>query len=94
MTDAAIALNVYQALNVKSDVTTKIAFHEAVLVDVITKLADIVLGEVADADVGIDAGSLDDIISSLTADTIDVGQTDLNSLISGQVNTGYTSHIV
>ena len=92
MTGAAVAADLRQALDVQCHLATQVAFHDVALVDGLTKLGLVGLGQVLHAGVGVDACLRQDILRALSANTIDIGQTDFDSLILRQVNTGNTCH--
>ena len=72
--------------------TPEVTLYLNVVIDVLSQLAYVILGQVANADVGIYAGSSENVFSGLAADTVDVGQADLNPLVSWQVNARNTCH--
>src|SRR5574344_800561 len=90
MTGAAIAADLAEALDVGRGLTAKFAFHDVVVVDGFTKLGFLRIGQILHAGVGVNACACQDILSTFSANTIDVSQTDFDSLILGQVNTGNT----
>ena len=63
------------------------ALRYEVLVDVVAQLGQILLGQVLAADVRIDAGLRNDLLCSGVTDAVDIGQSDLDSFLSRQVNT-------
>ena len=64
------------------------------MIDVLSELVNIRFAEIANPDIGVNAGSFEDGLSGLAADTVDVGKADLNSLVSGQVYAANTRHKV
>ena len=60
----------------------------------ITKCGFLILGQILDADIRVDLGHFQDLLSACSANTVDVGQTDLDSLLTGQVNTSNTCHLL
>ena len=87
MTEAAIAADLHQALDVHGNLTAQVALNLQVVVNVVTDLTDILFGQVLNARIRIDTGRLDDIVRNLAANAVDIGQGDLNSLLAGQVDT-------
>ena len=85
--------SVDQTLDIQRHVTAKIAF-DALMVDRFTKLGDIILSEILDAGIGVDAGFLQNVVRELTADAVDISETDLNALFTRQVYAGYTCHLI
>ena len=86
MTDAAVTADLNEALDIERQVAAQVAFHVAVLIDIVSQLRRIVFGKVTDPDIGIHAGSGADIAGGLAADAINMGQRNFDPLVSGQVN--------
>ena len=87
MTDATVAADLHQALDVQRNFTTEVTFDLQVVLDVIAQLADVGLGEILHASVGVDAHFRQHLLRSLQTDAVDVGQAVLHSLFTGHVNT-------
>ena len=92
MPQAAVAADLGQALDVKRGLTAQVTFHDVAVVDALTQLGFFLIGEVFYSGVGVDPGCLQYLVCAGSADTIDIGETDLDSLVLGQVNAGYTCH--
>src|SRR5262249_43435060 len=92
MARAAIAADFHQPLDVHRDFLAQVAFDAALLLDDPADLAHVVLGEVLDADVGAQAGILEDAARADAADAVDVGQSDLDALGAREIDASYTSH--
>ena len=92
MAHAAIAADFGQTLDVKRHLTTQITLDHIGLVDDLTMLRLVGLSQILYASVGVDACLREDILRTFSSNTIDISQTDLDSLILGQVNTGNTCH--
>ena len=88
----AVAADLGQPLDIQSNLTAQVAFHHVALVDGLTKLGFVGLGQILHAGVGVDPSLRQDVLGALSANTVDIGQTDFDSLILGQVNTGNTCH--
>ena len=93
MTNATIAADFHQALDVQRNLTAQVALHLQVLFDVVTQLGDFVLGKVLHAGIGADFGSGKDFLGRSQANAEDVSQADLHTLFSGQVNARNTCHV-
>jgi hypothetical protein len=89
----AVAADLSQALDVKAGLAAKVTFDDVVLVDAITQLCFFLVGEVFNSGVGIDSGHFENLGCACSANTVDISETDLDSLVLGQVNAGYTCHI-
>ena len=94
MTHTAIAADFHQTLDVQGDFAAQIAFHLQVVLDVVAQLADVVFGEILDAGVGVNADFRKHLLRGRQANTVDVGQADLNALFSGQVHTCNACHVL
>jgi hypothetical protein len=94
MTLAAVAADLGQALDVQRGLTAQVALNDEVVVDALTQLVLVLVGEVLDSRVGVDSGHLQNLQCAGSADAIDVSETNFDSLVLGQVNAGYTCHIV
>ena len=94
MTLAAVAADLGQALDVERHAAAQVAFHDEVVVDALTDLCFFLIGEVFHAGVRIDAGHVKNLFCAGSADTINVGQANFNSLVLGQVNAGDTCHLI
>ena len=94
MAQAAIAADLHQALDVHAHLTAKVALHLEVMVNVITDFTDVLLGQILDAGVRVDAGRLNDLIGDVVADAVDVRQGNLDSLLTGKVDACDTCHVL
>ena len=92
MTQAAVAADLNQTLDVEADLTAQVALDVVVAVDYLTQLGGFFFGQVLDAGVRIDTGLGKDFVGRLAANAEDVGQADLHALLAGKVNTGNTCH--
>ena len=93
MAGATEGLDLNQALDVQSDVTTQVTLDDDVsLIDVVTDLGLFFQSQVLDAGIGVDTSSCQDLVGSGLTDTVNVGETHLNALLAGQVNAGNTCH--
>ena len=91
MTQAAIAADFAQALDVQSGLTAQVAF-DGVGLDGVTQLLLVCVGQILYTGVGVDTSLRQDVLSALSANTVDISESDLDSLILRQVNTGNTCH--
>ena len=93
MAKAAVAANLHQAGDVLLDLTTQVTLDGVGLVDGVAELGDLVLGKIADAGGGVDAGLLTNLAGSGAADAVDVGKTDLDALLAREVDTVDTGQL-
>ena len=94
MAHTAIAAYLGKALDVKRGLAAQVALHDVVVVYALTQLCFVLIGEVLDSGVGVNSGCFKNLLCAGSAYTIDISETDLYSLVLGQVNAGYTCHII
>ena len=83
MTNAAVAADFDQSLDVQSNVSSQVALNNVMMIDVFTQLGSVFFGQILDTDVGIDTGSSENVFSGFLADTVNIGQADFDALFSG-----------
>ena len=93
MAKAAVAADLHQTLHVLGNLTMEVALDGEVVLDVVTQLRELFLGEIVGAGVRVDAGFREDLFGGREADAVDIGQTDLDALVAREVDTNKTSHI-
>ena len=79
MTNAAVAADLDEALDIKRGLTPEITFYLEVLIDVFPEKVYIAFGKIPNADVGINAGFRQDLLGRGKADTVDIGKADLKT---------------
>src|SRR3972149_7724206 len=77
-----IAADIHQPLDVHRDLLAQISLDAAPGIDDLAALADLLLGQVLDPDVGVDSGLSQDRVGAVTPDPVDVGEADLDSFLS------------
>ena len=92
MADAAVAADLHQTLDVQRHIAALVAFHDQVMVDILTDLSLVLLGHILYTGIRIDAGGGENVVGSLTADAVDIGECDFHPLFSGQVYTSNSCH--
>src|SRR2546421_3662685 len=92
MTEAAIAAEVHQTLDVDTGLAAKIAFDEVVAVDHFADLQDFLVAQLADATISRDLDLLDDLGRILLADAMNVLERDQNALVGRDIHAGNTGH--
>src|SRR5689334_20420475 len=92
MTQAAIAAEVHQTLDVDADFATQVALDEIVAVDHFADLQHFLVGELADATIQRDLHLLHDLASVLLADAMDVLKRDQHALVGRDIDAGDTGH--
>src|SRR5439155_15697703 len=92
MADAAIRPDLGEPLDRLRALTPKVALDLEVLVDVLAKPRDLLVGEVADLRVGIEAERDRDLAGARLADPVDVRQPDLEPLLVGEIDSGDSRH--
>tara|TARA_B100001013_G_C24620529_1_gene447038 strand:- start:963 stop:1226 length:264 start_codon:yes stop_codon:yes gene_type:complete len=86
MTDSLIASDFDFSFDVLRNISTKVAFDGVVLVDEISHTNDLFVSQVADTSGQTYIESLTNICRSGATDSIDVGECDLYSLLSREIN--------
>ena len=92
VTLAPITVDLDEAGDVLANFAAKITLNDELLVDVIANLDDVVIGEIARAGIGADAGRGEDLLGAGQADSVDVGKRDLDALVVGDVDAGNSCH--
>tara|TARA_B110000263_G_scaffold170120_1_gene148198 strand:- start:499 stop:762 length:264 start_codon:yes stop_codon:yes gene_type:complete len=86
MTDSLITSDFDFSFDVLRNISTKVAFDGVVLVDEISHTNDLFVSQVADTSGQTYIESLANICRSGATDSIDVGECDLYSLLSREIN--------
>src|SRR3954469_2932432 len=94
MPQAAIAADFHQPLDVHRDLLAEVAFDATHFLDHAADLADIVFRQVLDPDVRADAGGAENVVRSLAADSVNVGEADLDALRARQIDACNACHLL
>ena len=92
MTQAAVATEIHQALDVHGNVAAQVAFDLEALFEHVTDAGDFVFADVVRALLGVDLGAGEDAERRDGTDPVEVGQRNTHLLVARQVNTSNTSH--
>src|SRR6185295_16178493 len=92
MTQAAIAAEVHQTLDVDAGLTAKVALDQIVAVDHFADLQDFLVAQLADATIQRDLDLFDDLGRVLLADAMDVLERDQHALVGWDIHAGNTGH--
>ena len=90
--NAPIGADVHQSLDVHRHLGAQRAFHAVVLLDRLAETIDVRIIEILDAEVGADAGALDDAARELTADPENVRESDLDLLVAREIDSCNSRH--
>src|SRR5690349_1949436 len=93
MAQAAIAADVHQALDVHLHALAQVAFDLALHFQDVTNATQLVFAQVAHARIEVDARFLEHRVRARTADTVNIGETNLGSLVWWQIYSSYTCHV-
>ena len=92
MAQAAIAADLGQTLDVHRGLTAQVALDEIVMLNGLTQLGLLLVGQILDAGIGVDTGGLQDLRSAGRSDAVDIGQSHFDPLVAGKINTRNTCH--
>src|SRR5262249_43493633 len=92
VTEAAVATEIHQALDVHGRLAAQVAFDLVVRLDELADLARLVLGEVLGAKLERNLSRVDDVVRGLLADSVDVLEGDHHALLAGEIDAGDASH--
>jgi hypothetical protein len=94
MTQAAIAPDIHQSLDVHRDFAPEISLYAELFVDDVAQPPDFIFCEVPHPRIGIDASSLEELLAGMQANTVDVGERYFYALVSGKINSGNSCHVL
>ena len=83
MPNTAIASDFHQTFYVKADFSSQVAFYFIMLIDILTDLARIFFGKIFHPDIRIDTSLGEYVLRRFQADTIYIGQSNFDTLVSG-----------
>src|SRR6266481_4572692 len=92
MTQAAIAAEIHQPLDVDTGLAAQIAFDHIVAVDHFADLQNFLIAQLSDAAISRDLNLLHDFGRALLADAMDVLKRDQDALVGRDVHAGNTGH--
>src|SRR5688572_11189594 len=90
--EATVAGEVHQPLDVHRRLAPEVALDIVVGVDRLADVKDLLVGQVLNALFRPDSELLRDLPGLASADSVDVGERDLDALVRGYVNAGDTGH--
>jgi len=94
MTQAAIAAEVHQPLDVHAGLAAKVALDDVVAVDHFADLQDFLIAQLADAAILREFDLLHDLGRDARADAMNVLKRDQHALVGRDVHAGNTGHVV
>src|SRR5215218_3129514 len=92
MANATVGADVHQSLDVHRHLGAQRAFHLVITLDHAADLVHIGISEIANAKIGIDASLLHDLLRRMTANAVDVRQSDLDLFVAREIDASNTSH--
>ena len=92
MAHTTVALDLGQTLDVKRDVTAQVAFHLVVLFEFLTDLVHFVGGKIINVALPVHTGGAQDLQGRSTADAIDIGERNVHTFATRQINTCNSRH--
>ena len=87
MTQAAVAADVHEPLDVQGDVLAKVTLHGLFGCDDAADATNLVLGQIPDLGAEVDLRPSQDAVRLGAPDAENVGERDLDALADGQINT-------
>jgi hypothetical protein len=94
MTQAAIAPDVHQSLDIHRDFAPEVAFYTELFVDDVAQPLDFIFRQVPHPCVWAYASSLEELLAGMQSNPVDVGQGYFYAFLPREVNTGNTCHVV
>ncbi len=89
---ATEAADVHEALDIGRDLATKVAFHLVVLFEFLTDLVHFVGGKIINVALPVHTGGAQDLQGRSTADAIDIGERNVHTFATRQINTCNSRH--
>jgi hypothetical protein len=93
MPQAPERAGIHQTLYTHRDFFAQIAFDLIVMLDNFAEFHNLVFTEVLDPNCSVHAGFLENLQRRGPPNAVDIGQPDIGSLVSRQINSSYTRHI-
>ncbi len=90
----AIAADIHEPLDIELDLFAQIAFDTALRIEDRADAVELFLAQITDLPVDINVCFRKNLFGASTADTVDIGQTDLSALLWREIHAGYTSHLL
>lgn len=88
----AVAADLDEPFDAHRDLAAQVAFDEMIVLDLVTKLLNLVIGEILDARIGVDSRKSQDLPRRRNPDAKDIGQPVFDSLLARKFNTCDSSH--
>ena len=73
MTNASVATDFNQTLDIHCDISSQVALNDAVLVDIVTQLCNVFFRQILYPNIRIDTGTSEDFVCCAATDSIDKG---------------------
>jgi hypothetical protein len=91
VTNAAVATEIHQSLDVHRDLTSEVTFHNEIG-DCSTQASHFGFSEILHFGIGCNAGRFTNLLRARSSDAVDRGQRDHNVLVDRYVYACYSSH--
>ena len=92
MADSLIGPDLDLAADIGSDLAAQVALDLVGTFDVVAQGEQLVVGQILDADVRVDARGGEGLGRTRASDTVDVRESDLHALIAWNIDSGKTGH--
>jgi len=86
MTDATVATDVHETLDVELDFAAKVTLHLVIAADYFANLGCLIVAPVLNLDIHVNACLSKDCLGCAASDTKNIGQGDFTSFVLGEVN--------
>src|SRR4051794_26567645 len=91
---ALVAADLDLAADVGLDLTSEVTLDLVVGLDLVAELHQLLVTQLVDSHVRVDPGVREDPLGAGTADAVDVGECDLDALVTREVHTNEACHVV
>lgn len=90
MPQPPIATNIHQALDIGRHLTPQITLDFILVLDLLTDPGELLISKIVTPDTGVDLNLPQNLLRSAPSDSVDIGQGDDYSLVSGQIHPSYS----
>jgi hypothetical protein len=92
ISETTIRPHLNQALDVKRDLFAQVTLDRSLVFEKRSNLIHFVLREVGDLTIRVDTDTVQNRLRTGTANSVNIGETNLSPLLCGKIDAGYTCH--